>query len=134
MADVDEMDLVREFAERNSEPAFAEIVERHIRLVYSVALRCVGNAEDAQNVTQAVFIIFAQKAARSATTPTTFSGAREPVVNVSVVFAAGFCHSIAQIVFDRRRRMVCAGRSSLALIALIAWLIPPQNHKTPKSA
>ena len=58
-----DMDLARQYATGNSEPAFAELVRRHINLVYSVALRCVGNAEDAQDVTQAVFIILAQKAA-----------------------------------------------------------------------
>jgi len=63
MADVTDMDLVREYADRNSESAFAEMVRRHINLVYSVALRFTGQAQDAQDVTQAVFIILAQKAA-----------------------------------------------------------------------
>jgi RNA polymerase sigma factor (sigma-70 family) len=63
MPDVKDMDLVREYADRNSEPAFAELVHRHINLVYSVALRFGGNPADAQEVAQAVFIILAQKAA-----------------------------------------------------------------------
>jgi tetratricopeptide (TPR) repeat protein len=62
MADVSDMDLVREYADRNSEPTFAELVHRHINLVYSVALRFTGHSQDAQDVTQAVFIILAQKA------------------------------------------------------------------------
>jgi len=63
MAEANDMDLVREFARHNSEPAFAELVQRHINLVYSVALRFTGGTGDAQDVTQAVFIILARKAA-----------------------------------------------------------------------
>jgi RNA polymerase sigma factor (sigma-70 family) len=57
------MELIREYADRGSEPAFADLARRHIPLVYSVALRHVGNPPDAQDVTQAVFIILAKKAA-----------------------------------------------------------------------
>jgi RNA polymerase sigma factor (sigma-70 family) len=70
MPDVKDMDLMREYADRDSEPAFAELVRRHINLVYSVALRYAGNSQDAQDVTQAVFIILAQKAARLRQRPT----------------------------------------------------------------
>src|SRR5271157_5298954 len=62
MPDANDMDLIREYADRNSESAFADIVRRHINLVYSVALRYVGNSADAQDVTQAVFVILAKKA------------------------------------------------------------------------
>src|ERR1019366_7596900 len=63
MPDAQDMDLVREFARHNSEAAFTELVRRHINLVYSVARRCTGNDSDAHDVTQAVFIILARKAA-----------------------------------------------------------------------
>jgi uncharacterized protein (TIGR03435 family) len=63
MPDAQDMELVREFARNHSEAAFTELVKRHIPLVYSVALRYTRQADDAQDVTQAVFIIFAQKAA-----------------------------------------------------------------------
>ena len=63
MPDANDMDLVREFARTNSEAAFTELVRRHINLVYSVAWRCTGNDGDAHDVTQAVFIILARKAA-----------------------------------------------------------------------
>jgi hypothetical protein len=64
MLDASDMELLRDYARRNSEPAFETLVSRHINLVYSVALRSVGNPEQAEEITQAVFIILARKAAR----------------------------------------------------------------------
>ena len=62
MTETDDLQLVRDFAERQSEAAFAELVRRHVNLVYSVALRQTANAHAAEEITQAVFIIFARKA------------------------------------------------------------------------
>ena len=58
----DDMDLVRQFALSGSGEVFAALVRRHVNLVYSVALRQLGNPHDAEEVAQAVFIILARKA------------------------------------------------------------------------
>jgi RNA polymerase sigma factor (sigma-70 family) len=64
MSEVSDLQLLNEYAETNSEAAFAALVSRYVNLVYSVALRKTGNAHAAQEVTQAVFIILARKARR----------------------------------------------------------------------
>ena len=62
MEPTDDSALLRCYAENNSDEAFAALVTRHINLVYSVALRQTGNPHAAEEITQAVFIILAQKA------------------------------------------------------------------------
>jgi RNA polymerase sigma factor (sigma-70 family) len=54
--------LLRDYCERRSETAFSELVRRHVDFVYSAVLRMVCNAQLAEDVTQGVFVAFAQNA------------------------------------------------------------------------
>jgi RNA polymerase sigma factor (sigma-70 family) len=62
MTDMGDMELLRNYDRQSSEDAFAELVHRHINLVYSVALRHVSNTAQAEEITQVVFVILARKA------------------------------------------------------------------------
>jgi len=59
-----DLDLLRQFARESSQDAFAEIVRRHLDLVYSAALRQVRSAQLAEEVAQSVFADLADDAAK----------------------------------------------------------------------
>jgi hypothetical protein len=64
MHDATDMDLLRQYADGNSDAAFATLVSRHVDLVFSADLRKTGNPHATEEITQAVFIILAKKAGR----------------------------------------------------------------------
>jgi RNA polymerase sigma factor (sigma-70 family) len=59
---MDDWQLLQNYVERESETAFGTLVNRYVNLVYSVALRYVRDAQLAEEVAQAVFILLARKA------------------------------------------------------------------------
>lgn len=59
---MDDRQLLRQFVEENSQEAFASLTKRYLGLVYSVCRRELDDAETAEDVTQAVFLILARKA------------------------------------------------------------------------
>jgi RNA polymerase sigma factor (sigma-70 family) len=89
-------ELLRRYTETNSESAFTELVERHLALVYSAALRQVnGDAHLAQDVAQTVFAELARKAA---------SLAGRPVLTGWLYTTAHFA-AVKAVRTERRRQM-----------------------------
>lgn len=62
MPEADDHRLLTEFARAGSESAFATLVARYVNLVFSTAFRSTGNAQNAEEITQTVFIVLARKA------------------------------------------------------------------------
>lgn len=58
----DDTDLLRRYAVEGSEDAFAELVRRHVDLVYGAALRRTGDTHRAADVAQEVFVTLARDA------------------------------------------------------------------------
>lgn len=87
-------DLLKQYSEEKSEDAFAELVRRHLDLVYSAALRQVnGDAHLAQDVAQMVFTELSRKASQLS---------RRPVLSGWLYTCAHFC--AAKAVRTERRR------------------------------
>src|SRR4051812_27524099 len=60
---MDDARLLQEYVETGSQQAFGQLVSRHINFVYSAALRNVHDRHVAEEISQAVFIVLARKAA-----------------------------------------------------------------------
>jgi RNA polymerase sigma factor (sigma-70 family) len=95
MADASDMELLRDYNRQGSEPAFAELVRRHINLVYSTALRHVGSTAHAEEITQAVFVILARKG----------SGLRQDVILEAWLYETTRLTSLSFLRGERRRQL-----------------------------
>src|SRR5437773_2896407 len=62
MMDMEDSELLREFAERGSDAAFTTLVQRYADLVYSTAFRQLRDPHLAQEVAQTVFCLLVRKA------------------------------------------------------------------------
>ena len=93
MMDMEDSELLREFAERGSDAAFTTLVQRYADLVYSTALRQLRDPDLAQEVTQTVFCLLARKA-RSLCNRTALVG----------WFYRAACFAAADVLRTERRR------------------------------
>ena len=81
-----DLDLLGRFARENAQDAFAEIVRRHLDLVYSAALRQVRSPQLAEEIAQSVFADLARVAATPASpdcfTPWLYAVTRRTAIDV----------------------------------------------------
>jgi uncharacterized protein (TIGR03435 family) len=82
MSDRDDQ-LIAEFNARRSEDAFAALVRQHVNLVFATALRQVGDAGAAEEITQNVFVALAQAAGRLGSHPTIAGWLHQTALNKS---------------------------------------------------
>jgi RNA polymerase sigma factor (sigma-70 family) len=59
--EIADQDLLRQFASRRDESAFESLVQRHGPMVQGVCRRILGDAHDAEDAFQAVFLVLARK-------------------------------------------------------------------------
>ena len=93
MMDMEDSELLREFAERGSDAAFTTLVQRYADLVYSTALRQLRDPDLSQEVAQTVFCLLARKA-RSLCNRTALVG----------WFYRAACFAAADVLRTERRR------------------------------
>lgn len=61
-------ELLERFIHQKDDEAFSQLMARHSRMVYAVARRLVNNTADADDISQATFLLLARKAERLDTT------------------------------------------------------------------
>ncbi len=83
MNDQTDAQLLRAYAEHRSDPAFAELVRRHVDIVHSAAVRMVCDPHLAQDVTQSVFFALARNAAQLTARPVLSGWLHRPAQNIA---------------------------------------------------
>jgi RNA polymerase sigma factor (sigma-70 family) len=91
---MDDQALIEQFVTQRSQTAFAELVRRYAGLVFSSARRQLSDAHQAEDVTQAVFVTLARKAA---------SLPGDVVLSSWLLTATRYAASNARVVAARRR-------------------------------
>ncbi|MCL2640178.1 MAG: hypothetical protein FWD53_04975, partial [Phycisphaerales bacterium] len=59
---IDDCELLQRWTTQRDELAFGELVSRHVGMVYRAATRMLRGKREAEDVTQAVFLLLTQRA------------------------------------------------------------------------
>ena len=110
-------ELLAAFVERNDQPAFAALIERHGRMVLAVSRGILQDRHAAEDVAQAVFLVMARKAAQ--------------------LRSAGTCapwlhrvtHDLAVNALRRRLRQQAREQETGAMDATATPPLPPEQQK-----
>jgi RNA polymerase sigma factor (sigma-70 family) len=81
--DQTDTELLGTYVRERSEPAFAELVRRHVDFVYSAALRIIRDPHLAEDVTQGVFAALAKNAAQLAERPVLSGWLHRTALNIA---------------------------------------------------
>ncbi|HEV3384769.1 MAG TPA: sigma-70 family RNA polymerase sigma factor, partial [Gemmata sp.] len=113
-----DVELLRAFITSRSEPAFAELVNRHGPMVLAVCRRVLGHAHDAEDAFQAAFLVLAQKAA-------TVQGKNVAgwLYGVSVRIARG-----VRLMRNRRQKRELVAATSLGQVPIESMRMSDSGH------
>jgi RNA polymerase sigma factor (sigma-70 family) len=106
--------LLRAYAEQRSEPAFAELVQRHVDLVYSAAVRLTRDPHLAKDVTQGTFVALAKSAGH--------------LVGRAVI--SGWLHRTAQNIAAQMIRTEVRRRAREQEVAVMTEFLASDSHET----
>ncbi|HVU27700.1 MAG TPA: sigma-70 family RNA polymerase sigma factor [Verrucomicrobiae bacterium] len=90
-----DLDLLRQFAREHSQDAFSEIVQRHLNLVYSAALRQIRSPQLAEEIAQSVFADLVRNA-----------GKLEPETNLTAWLYAVTRRTVIDVIRKESRRQL----------------------------
>ena len=109
----EDFELLGRYARARDESAFAEVVRRYLNLVYSAAVRRVGDRHLAEDVTQAVFVILAKKAKSVASS----AGAGGTPLSAWLLTTVRYAAANALKIEARRRRHEAAAAAASQVAA-----------------
>src|SRR5688572_15534227 len=113
-------ELILEYVRQRSQPAFAQLVTRHVDAVYASARRQTRDAELAEDVTQAVFLMLSQRAATL----------RPDVLLAGWLMTAAW-YACKNVMRKERRRRIHEAQAATMMRETVETAQPPEADAEP---